>query len=925
MIACVKGWPKSFVFIMAVASGAASLAYLAVWIRRLALIFGGSALATSTVLAAFLGGLAIGSWIWGRVADQRPQSTLILFAVIQIATGLYGFATLRIFRGVEALYLTVYPSLADHASLVASMQFILSALAILLPGILIAGSTPLLARRVVSDTSGIVGSVGAVYGWNMLGAASGAAATTYGLLPAVGLSSTVALAAGVNVLAGAAAFAVEMRSRQRTQLLSATAASMPSGVTDDFSDHASGFLILIGFAVSGFAATTLAVSWARLLAMVMGSSVYTHGTLVVVVLTGLGIGSLLYGRAQRTPAEHQRRLAMLEFLIAFTVALAMIVLPRIPFLFVRFFPLFRDEFSRQIVAHFAAATMVALVPSLLFGATFPAAVGSLGGGVVRFGRTIGTVYVANTIGTIVAACMVGVVLMPGIGLRATMTLAVLATIGAGLAVWWCVRAPRRPRLPALAPAGAALLILGILPAWPRDVFATGIASYLSRYVSDAPFGDIASRMQLLYYHDGSNATISVDEAGQTLFYRSNGKTDASTDSVDMANQLLLGHLPMLLHPEPRGVFMLGLGTGMTAAAVARYPVQQIDIVELEPAAAQAARFFDSYTRKVLDDPRVHLIVGDGRNRLLALPKQYDVVISDLPDIWVAGTGSLATIEYYRIVGARLRPGGIFAQRIDTRTLLLDDLAVLAATFHAAFPRMQIWTSAPGNLILLGTRDAVAWDYTRLRQHFAHTQGIADEMKSAGIWQPYALFGAQILGENESDAFSRSAGKFLTDDRPVIEFRTPRALYLETTPIIMAELNRFRRPGPPAIPGFDPQRDLDAEGVYLLGFAYASVGRPELAINYMQRSTTMAPDRPMFLVGLGHQQRIAGRISDARKAYEQALQLDLNNVEALVSLGEIRLDEGQLEWTRVLAERALRLAPLDARVHALIERLMEAER
>ena len=127
-------------------------------------------------------------------------------------------------------------------------------------------------------------------------------------------------------------------------------------------------------------------------------------------------------------------------------------------------------------------------------------------------------------------------------------------------------------------------------------------------------------MRLLYYRDGINTTISVDQTGQTLFYRSNGKTDASTDPVDMANQLLLGHLPMLLHPAPRDVFVLGLGTGITAAAIARYPVQHIDIVELEPAAAKAARFFDSYTRKVLDDPRVRLIVGDGRNRLLECPR-----------------------------------------------------------------------------------------------------------------------------------------------------------------------------------------------------------------------------------------------------------------------------------------------------------------
>jgi tetratricopeptide (TPR) repeat protein len=220
---------------------------------------------------------------------------------------------------------------------------------------------------------------------------------------------------------------------------------------------------------------------------------------------------------------------------------------------------------------------------------------------------------------------------------------------------------------------------------------------------------------------------------------------------------------------------------------------------------------------------------------------------------------------------------------------------------------------------------VVWDYGRLKNHFAQVQGVAADLNSMGIWRPFALFGAQVLGESESDAFTREIDELNTDDRPTLEFRAPRSLYVETTPSIAKELNPFRRPDAPAIGGFDPQRDLDADGTYLLGFAYASMGQNDLAIRYMERSTAMAPARAMFFVGLANQYRAAGRVLDARAAYERALKLDLNNVEALVSLGEIRLDEGQLEWTRVLSERALQLAPQDARVHDLIDRLQEAER
>lgn len=937
----MKGSIKSSIFGMAAAFGAASLIYQEVGTRYLALIFGNTTLSTSAALVAFLGGVAIGSWTCGRVADWRPQFTLVVFAALQIATGFYGFASLRIFGGVQSLYVAAYPSLADHAFLFASLHLLLSAVAILLPAMLMGGCLPLLGRWTTSDDARIANSAGAVYGWTMLGAAAGVAVATYRWLPALGLSSTITVAAVVNVVLGALAFGMAIVARKRTESPAAplspeslknAGASKLSAATDVVPDPGIGSLVLIGFAVSSFATITVEIGWARLLAMIMGSSVYAYSTLVVVVLAGQGIGSILYGHKQRDAEGHGRRFALLEFVIAFSAAISLIVLPRIPVLFLRFFPLFRDEFGRRIAVQFIAAALVALLPSLLFGATFPAVVGSLGNAEDRSGRMIGAAFAANAIGVIAGACLTVSVLMPTVGVHVTMVIAVLMTLCAGFAVWWDLREPGRaghvpgfPDLPTLAPAAAALLIvLGTLPAWPREVFAAGIGFFAPRY-EDQAIGDVTGEMHLLYYRDGASATISVDEAGQTLFYRSNGKTEASTDPVDMPNQLLLGHLPMLLHPAPRDVFLFGLGTGMTVAAVARYPVQQIDIVEPEPAVVPAARFFDSYTGKVLDDPRVHLIFGDGRNRLRGMPKQYDVVISDISDIWVTGAGSSATIEYYRAVAQRLRPGGIFAQQIDTHALVPDDLELLTATFHAVFPHMQVWTSSPSNLILLGSRDSVAWDYTRLAQHFAKTKGVAEDLRSAGIWQPYALFGAHILGESESNALARDTGALQTDDRPTLEFRTPRFLYAEATAMIADALNYYARPEPPEITGFDPDHDLDADGTYLLGFAYGSLGRSDQAITYMKRSTTMAPNRAMFFVGLGNEYRAAGLVQDADTALERAVKLDLNNLEALVSLGEIRFDEGQLEWTRVLADRALRLAPQDARVHALIGKLMDAER
>jgi spermidine synthase len=902
---------------MAFISGAASLIYQIVWMRRLALVFGHTTLATSTVLAAFLAGLAIGTFLWGRLADRRPQSTLMIFALLEAVTGLYGFASLWIFKGVEAVYLAAYPSLADRTSLFAALQFLLCAIAIMPPVVLMGGSLPLLTHRMKNEVDEIARKAGAVYGWNTLGAAAGAAFTTYKLLPDLGMTLTVILAGTLNLVVGAAAMGLRSLQRESARSLGTEDLNQPAKID---------VLLLLAFALSGFAAITFEVVWARLLAMVMGSSVYAFGTLVVVVLIGLGAGSAIYGRTLRTRETHRRTFGKLEGFIALAAALSLITLPYIPGWFLRYFPVFREAFHLQVAAHFAVAAIVALIPSLLFGATFPAVIGSLGSSTTaRIGRVIGTTYAANTLGTVAGAWLAGFVLIPSIGVRATMLSGIVAGVVAGLLVWWSSREPKLQRLPALGPAVVALLLILAIPSWPREVFAAGIGFFAPRYGNGETLDEIVGQMQLLYYRDGVSATISVDRTGEALFYRSNGKTDASTQPGDIANQMLLGHIPMLLHPAPQDVFVLGLGTGMTAAAVARYPVKTIDIVEAEPAGVEAARFFDNHTNDVLDDPRVHLMIGDGRNRLLADEKEYDVIISDPSDLWVAGIGSLATLEYYQTVAARLRTGGVFAQWVHTHTLLPEDFDLLVATFHAAFPRTRIWMSAQGDLIFVGTREPADWDYGRLKQHFENTDNVADDLKSIGFWTPYALFAAHVLGEAETDALVRNVVGIYTDDHPVLEFRTPRSLYVDTTPMIVQELDRFRQENPPAIQGFDPQHDLDAEGTYLFGFASASLGRSDLGITYMQRSTTMAPDHPLFLVGLANQYRLGGRLADAQAAYEKALTLDLNNVEALLSLGEIRLDAGQIEWTRLLAQRALRLAPQNARAHALVDRLQEAER
>ncbi|HET9492154.1 MAG TPA: fused MFS/spermidine synthase [Methylomirabilota bacterium] len=880
--------PRRLLLVLALASGAVSLVYQIVWMRRLVLVFGSATLATSTILVVFLGGLALGAWALGRAADRHATRALAIYGLVEVGIGLYALAIPWVFHGVEELYLTAYSGLERWPGLYVGLQFILSTLAILPPATLMGGTVPLLARG-VAGRGDATGGVGTLYGWNTLGAALGAGLATYALLPTIGLRVAVALAAAVNLMVGAVA--LWLHSWQS----GADAAPLRTPAGPESTERGlAGYplaLLLAGFGLSGMAGIGYEIAWTRLLGLVMGSSVYAFGTLVVVVLAGLGLGSALYGRLRLAPAGHLAAFGVLELLIGVGGAASLLIAPELPFLLMRFFPVLRGAFGWQILSHFVLAALIAFLPALLMGATFPAVVGSLAGPLARVGRTIGTAYGANTVGTVLGASLAGFVLIPEAGLRTTIVVGVMANLIAGGSVLLATL-PWRWRWPSLTPAVAALAILVTLPPWPHEIFAIGTGFFAPMFATADGLARGVAGLELLYYRDGINTTISVDRAGGHLVYRSNGKTDASTYPRDMANQIMLGHVPMLLHPRPRDVFVLGLGTGVTAATVARHPVRRIDILELEPAALEAARFFQPQNRGILHDPRVRIFLGDGRNRLLAASDRYDVVISDASDIWVAGVGSLFTQEFYETVRARLTSGGVMVQWLHTASLAPPEFRLLVATFHAVFPYTEIWSSGIGDVILVGSIEAAPWVYGRLVERWNGTPGVREDLQSIGVWHPAALFGAFVTDRDGVARLVASVSGRHTDELPTLEFVTPRSLYVDTTAQLESLLGGLRRASFPPIEGFDAGRQMDAEATSLLGFAYASQGRVPLGIEYMERSVQMAPGQAPLWVELGHRYREVGRRAEAEAAYRHALAIDPQQVQARRALGQLVGDAGQ---------------------------------
>jgi len=898
---------RRLLFLLFCLSGACGLVYELVWMRRLALIFGSTTLAISTVLAAFMGGLALGSWWLGRYADRRPREALKLYGRLEIAIGLLALAIPLLFRGAEAIYLALYPHLEGAPWIFFLLQFFLVTAVIVVPTTLMGGTLPLMARFFVARLRELGGRVGALYAANTFGAAGGAALATYVLLPKAGISATEMAAAAVNLSVGGVAILLQ-RSLPAPALLEPQEPAAAEG-EGRLPVPREARVLLFGIALSGFAAMVLEVVWSRTLGMVLGSSVYAFGMMLLVFLAGLSLGSALFARLSRKPRRAVWTFALAQTGIAAAGLLAVLLIPRLPALFLRLFPLARESFLLLQLAHLLVAAALLLPAAVLFGMAYPAVIAASTDSLRTVGRGVGRVTAWNTAGTVAGAFLGGFVLIPGLGLRAALFTAAAASAAAATAALWVFALPRRRFLTAAAAALLALVLL--LPPWPREILASGAGFFAPIYRSVEGWRAATREMEILFYKDGINTTLSVDrDANNYRFYRSNGKTDASTHPIDMAVQIFIGELPMLLHPDPKDVFVLGLGTGVSAAEVARYPVRSIDIVDIEPAGREAARFFEPENRRVLEDPRVAYINADGRNALLGRRKTYDVIISDPSDVWVAGMGNLFTKEFYEIARSRLRPGGVICQWWHTHALQPEHMKLIIATFRSVFPHASYWRPNLGDVIMVGTREPLAWDYERVKTRYETAPGLAEDLQALGLWHPLSIFAAFVLEGRDLDRLVAGVRGVHTDDHPVIEFQTPRALYADTPLANETVVQALQTQFYPPMTSFDRGRDVDARATYLLGFGHASLNRFDSAIRLMEESVRLDPSEPKYWIGLGNQYRGKGLVARAMEAYRRVLAASPGEPEATLDLAAMLRDAGDDAGAEEILNAALRKAPGD---------------
>jgi predicted membrane-bound spermidine synthase/cytochrome c-type biogenesis protein CcmH/NrfG len=579
-------------------SGAAGLVYQVVWTRMLTQIFGNTTYAIATVLSAFMAGLAIGSYVFGKIAD-RGKNDFLLYGLLEAGVGIYGFAVPWLFALAQKAYGPIFGLNESYPFVFNLLLFFLSFVLLVFPTLLMGATLPVLSRFYVRSFSQFGRRVGDLYATNTTGAVIGCAAAGFFVIPTFGMRTTVYVAAGLNLVIAALILIVDrLRDKKPVEFLTVSASEIPDTPVTDDSPPWLGWVVLVSFGLSGFASLVYENAWTRALTLVIGSSIYSFTTMLVTFLVGLALGGFIYARflGQREPRLSS--FGLIEMWVGLAALATIPLFERLPLIFVRLLHGFGDTFTVFLYLQIFLSALVMFLPTVLLGMTFPLVARLFTQSLYRVGSGVGSSYAANTVGAVLGAFAGGFILIPTIGVQNAIIFAVVMNLLIG-----CVLVATDPKLTPLPRVvlGAAVLILAVLipfkvQRWDQHILTSGVTIYNDRYEnlpSDSLRIEEMKRDDILFYREGLTTTVSVHQISGSdyLYFKSNGKIDGSYG--DALSQLMTSYIPMLLHPKAEQALTIGLGSGQSAKALATFDtVKEIEIIEIEPAMIEASKYFD---------------------------------------------------------------------------------------------------------------------------------------------------------------------------------------------------------------------------------------------------------------------------------------------------------------------------------------------
>lgn len=888
------------------ATGAAGLLYEVVWFRLLETIFGVTTLATSTVLAVFMGGLALGAELASRRADQW-KNPIRAYGALEVGLAALALVVPWVLPLANRAFVLVYDALHPSFVVLTILRLLVSAIILLPPATLMGMTLPILAKAFARP--GEEGrDVGFLYTINTTGALVGAALGGFVLLPWLGLRGTSFVAVGLNLLAGLPALLFG-----GLAFLAPSASTLSNPAPTPRSPLPRTLRLLA--ALSGLAALAYQVFWTRALLLSIGNTVYAFSVILVTVLGGIALGGALATIFLARSRRPLLALAVTQLALALVVVVITSTFDDLPRVYFDLSTKWGGSWHGFLAASFSLAAVGLLPATILLGMGLPLVLGEAVRGSRGLAREVGALYATNTWAGILGSILAGFVLVPLVGIRDGILATAAANGATGLVALAADGGLAPKRRLTLAAAFTILFatLASVFSPWDAETLTSGLHT-------SGPSNEIAAGGErLIYYREGIAATVSVKKRGRDLKLQVNGRTEA-TSVGDLKTNTLLGSLPMLLHPEAKSALVIGLGSGVTLAGAASHPLTSIECVELCGEVVEASRFFSAVAGDATTDPRVVMRAEDGRNHLLLTRRTYDVIISQPSNLWAAGVGNLFTKEFFELCRAHLGDNGVLCQWIQGYSVSKSSLRSILATLAEVFPSVDIWVGEWSDLLVTASARETPISVAALEAAFADPR-VGASLRRAGIGDVPTLLSHHMLDADAVRLFSQGA-RLHTDDNRLVEFGEPRSLAEGTATsqsgdVLAWETDVRARIGLATDPDFDARlaRAVEARRTEMEGRAKEASGRGGEAIEMLRNAATSNPEDFAIRRNLARLHVRAG-VEFARKndfanasiQLQDAIAADPENPEAAGNFGLLAMlggaDEEALRWTK----RAIELDP-----------------
>lgn len=881
-------------------SGSIGLSYEICWIRKASLVFGSAMFAISTVLAVFFGGLALGSYLFGRYS-QRVSRPLKIYAMLEMGVGILAILSPMMFTAADSLFGLFYHSILDSFPLLSFTRFILVSLILLPPTILMGGTLPLFCRQYVLNKDHISLSVGLLYGVNTLGAAIGCALCGFYMISNIGINVTIYICGILNLMIGLVIwklpFSAPIMQIKEVQKNHKNEKNFSTPTIKRYWTISVGFL----FFLSGFVILGNEIIWSRYLSLIVYNSVYTYTLTITVILIGIVVGSALTAKFFDRTVRRPLIFGSVQMAIGITVLMAL-MLPS------NFWSNVID--STEITTLIWMVCIVLFLPAVLSGISFPLAIRMVVNEPSKAGSGVGIMTAINTVGGITGSLIVGFFLLPIFGLQKSVMIITAISLIIGFISWFFLE-PSRPSISKYA------IVIIIFLVW------LGIP-YINK--TKLPDDFLASQGNLIDFREGISSFVSVIKRGEELQLA----VDRAWQGSDRrGHQVMAAHVPMLLHPDPKNILVIGLGAGQTPSRFLMYDIKHLDCVEIEPEVVQLAKAY--FPSDWMKDPRTSFIVEDGRNYLTHIKKKFDVISIEVGQVYRPGVAPFYTSDFYHRARLRLNENGIICQFVPISFFSLKEFQTIVASFLNAFPQSVLWYNTR-ELLLIGNRSnkiklkKKRFNMLKLNKsinqdlNFAYWGGINHRLN-----RPEVFLGGFLVGPEGLAKLSEKA-KIYRDDVPFIEYSTVRQA-LPATPTINLISKNVEPVNNILNFAIDEKLGLLSQSIrkknlgntlaldlIALNSTYSKGSSPQYSIDLLRKLVELNSENVNFNLKLAAALEKQGKYEEAVNYYQKTLKIAPDSAEANYDLGNILASQGKLQEAVNHYQKAVNSEPNSAKAH-----------